>query len=117
MGEKRSASGLGVLLAHDVYCLVNRARGTALVSPEDVASALRRAAQRGQLRLRHFGETLAVALSKSSDADADGLLLEAIIRSPAGLSAPSLAAELGLTTSEAQHLLRDAEDRAVVVRD
>ena len=43
-GEGRRCSPLQcgrMLLLHDVFCLVNRARGTDLVSPEDVMAALR----------------------------------------------------------------------------
>jgi len=114
--EKRG--GLGMLLAHDAFCLVNRARGTALVSPEEVMAALRRCAVPGQpLRLRAIGSTgaFAVSLSKNTDAEADAQLLPLVESGP--LSAFRLAAELSLSAAEAQYLLRDAEARASLVRD
>merc|ERR1719330_1520714 len=70
--EKRG--GFGMLLAHDVFCLVNRARGTALVSPEEVMAALRRCgAPGGPLRLRTLGSTGAVAASLARCTDAQPL--------------------------------------------
>ncbi|CAK0875894.1 unnamed protein product [Prorocentrum cordatum] len=64
--ERRSGSGLGMLLATDVFCLVNRARGTALVSPEEVMGALRASSRAGgPLRLRELGATGAIAVSLS----------------------------------------------------
>lgn len=112
--------GLGMLLAHDAFCLVNRARGTALVSPDEVMQALRRLSREGgKLRLRQLGAgagALAVSLSRTSDAETDAQLLS-VAESVGPLSATRLGTELGLTTSEAQYLLRDAERRSVLVRD
>jgi len=114
--EKRG--GLGLLLVHDVYCLVNRARGTALLSPQVVMEAvMRAAAPGGVLRLRRLGaaKALAVSLARTSDADADSELISAV---EGGLrSTTDLASELGLTTSEAKYLCLDAELRCVLVRD
>jgi len=109
--------GLGMLLAHDVFCLVNRARGTALVSPEEVMSALTACGAAGRLKLRTLGSTGAYAacLPSSSDAVANEKLLGLAKVGP--LSAFQLGKDLGLTTAEAQYLLRDAESRAVLVRD
>lgn len=107
-----------MLLAHDVFCLVNRARGTALVSPEEVMTALRRCAQPGgPLRLRTLGSTsaLAVSLSRTSDRDTDAQLVRMAQAAP--LSAFKLAKELNLTAAEAQYLLKDTEARAALVRD
>lgn len=114
--EKRG--GLGMLLAHDAFCLVNRARGTALVSPEEVMAALKRCSRPGQqLRLRAIGSTgaFAVSLAKTSEAEADAQLLQLTQTGP--LDAFRLAAELGLSAAESQYLLRDAEARASLVRD
>eukprot|EP00913_Durusdinium_trenchii_P014764 g13849.t1 len=66
--EKKGAGSL--LLAHDVFCLVNRARGTALVSPGEVIQALRSCCKPGgPLRMRKLGSVgaLAVALARSYD--------------------------------------------------
>jgi hypothetical protein len=114
--EKRGC--LGMLQAHDVFCLVNRARGTSMVSAEEVMAALRQASSPGGLlRLRKLGSTsaYAVSLASASDAEADRQLLSAAEGGP--LSAFRLATELKLNTAEAQYLLRDAEVRAVLVRD
>lgn len=110
--------GLGMLLAHDVFCLVNRARGTALVSPEEVMAALRHcSAPGGSLRLRTLGSTgtFAASLARTHDGDTDRQLVRLAEVGP--LSAFRLATELGLTVAEAQYILRDAEARAAVVRD
>jgi len=114
--EKRG--GLGMLLVHDVFCLVNRARGTAMLSPEELMAALRRcAAPGGLLRLRALGSTsaLAASLARTSDRELDERLVG--LAGVAPLSAFRLAGELGLTVAEAQYLLRDAEARAELVRD
>lgn len=113
---KRGA--LGMLLSHDVFCLVNRARGTSMVSPEEVMAALAHASRPGgELKLRPLGLTkaLAVSLASASDAEADAQLISKCADGP--LSAFDLAADLGLNISEAQYVLRDAEVRAVLVRD
>lgn len=109
--------GLGMLLAHDVYCLVNRARGTGLVSPEEVMNALKSCHASGQLRLRTLGSTgaFAASLPRTSDSEADERLLKLADEAP--LSSFLLAKELGLTAMEAQYLLRDSENREVLVRD
>lgn len=103
---------MGLLLGHDAFLLVNRARGTALLSPGEIAAALQSAAKQGRLRLRSLDGVLAVQLAVP--AGADDALLEALAEPR---SAPSLAAELGLTTSEVHLLLRDAERRGLLVRD
>eukprot|EP00929_Paragymnodinium_shiwhaense_P112162 TRINITY_DN80419_c0_g1_i1.p1 TRINITY_DN80419_c0_g1~~TRINITY_DN80419_c0_g1_i1.p1 ORF type:complete len:402 (+),score=100.60 TRINITY_DN80419_c0_g1_i1:72-1277(+) len=123
--SKRGGSegaGLGaMLLAHDAFCLVNRARGTALVTPEEVISALRSssAAAGGPLRLEPLGKTgaFAVKLARSDEeADADAKRLVAYAEAEP-LSAFSLSQKLGLTAAEANYLLRDAEQKAILVRD
>jgi len=107
--------GLGMLLAHDIFCLVNRARGTAMVSPEEVMVALQACRESGKLRLRTLGSTgaWAASLPRTSDAEVD----EQLLKFPEPLSAFQLGKDLGLATAEAQYLLRDAESRAVLVRD
>jgi len=115
--EKRG--GLGLLPVHDVYCLVNRARGTALASPSEVMAALRHAAGRqGKLRLRTLGSTgaWAVSLARTQDEETDGMLLK-MIEEDGPLSPEGVASKLGLTTAEVSYLLKDAEERAVLVRD
>jgi len=109
--------GLGMLLAHDIFCLVNRARGTALVSPEEVMRALQACKNSGTLRLRTLGATgaWAASLPSTSDDSTNERLLKIAEAGP--LSAFALGKELGLSTAEAQYLLRDAENRAVLVRD
>lgn len=114
--EKRG--GFGMLLAHDVFCLVNRARGTALVSPKEVMCALKLCdSKHGPLRLRVLGSTsaFAVSLRRTSDVEADEKLLQFTQSSP--LSAFRLTMVLGLTAAEAQFILHDAVARGVLVRD
>eukprot|EP00440_Ansanella_granifera_P033223 gb/GFBE01036046.1/.p1 GENE.gb/GFBE01036046.1/~~gb/GFBE01036046.1/.p1 ORF type:complete len:400 (+),score=74.90 gb/GFBE01036046.1/:1-1200(+) len=110
--------GLGMLLAHDVFCLVNRARGTALVSPDEVMRALRSCASSGgPLRLRSLGSNgaFAVSLARTTDSELDSRLLKMAEAAP--LSAFRLSTELQITAAEARYLLQDAEGRAIVVRD
>lgn len=114
--EKKGTGAL--LLAHDVFCLVNRARGTALVSPEEVIKALRTCCKPcGPLRMRKLGSAgaVAVALARTSDADMDVPLMQLLEEAP--LSAFRVSIELKITATEARYLLQDAEKRAVIVRD
>ena len=114
--DKKGTGAL--LLAHDVFCLVNRARGTALVSPEEVIKALRLCCKPGgPLRMRKLGSAgaLAVALAKTSDAEMDAPLMQLLEEAP--LSAFRVAMELKITAAQARYLLQDAEKRAVIVRD
>lgn len=113
----KKRGGFGMLLVHDIFCLVNRARGTALVSPEEVMEALRALGRSNKLRLRNLGNTgtWAACLPSTNDAEVDARLLKLAEAGP--LSAFQLGKELGVTTAEAQYLLRDAEARAVLVRD
>eukprot|EP00928_Gymnodinium_smaydae_P029037 TRINITY_DN21989_c0_g1_i1.p2 TRINITY_DN21989_c0_g1~~TRINITY_DN21989_c0_g1_i1.p2 ORF type:complete len:242 (+),score=70.38 TRINITY_DN21989_c0_g1_i1:31-756(+) len=116
------AKQLGALLpVHDVFCLVNRARGTALVSPEEVMCALRRCAEppAGSLRLRKLGASggLAVSLARAPEDDEsdDRQLRDLAEVEP--LSSQRLAEQAGLTTAEAGYLLQEAEQRGILVRD
>ncbi|CAK9045768.1 unnamed protein product [Durusdinium trenchii] len=114
--EKKGAGSL--LLAHDVFCLVNRARGTALVSPGEVIQALRSCCKPGgPLRMRKLGSVgaLAVALARTSDAEMDAPLMKMLEEAP--LSAFRVSAELKITAAEARYLLQDAEQRAILARD
>ncbi|CAJ1338562.1 unnamed protein product [Effrenium voratum] len=114
--EKKGRGAM--LLMHDVFCLVNRARGTALVSPEEVISALRKCSKPGgPLRTRKLGSVgaIAVALARTSDAEMDAPLLNMLEEAP--LSAFRVSTELKITVAEARYLLQDAEQRAVIVRD
>eukprot|EP00927_Polykrikos_kofoidii_P063016 TRINITY_DN57820_c0_g1_i1.p1 TRINITY_DN57820_c0_g1~~TRINITY_DN57820_c0_g1_i1.p1 ORF type:complete len:393 (-),score=82.23 TRINITY_DN57820_c0_g1_i1:109-1287(-) len=114
------AGGLGaMLLAHDAFCLINRARGTAMVSPEEVMDALRRCSKDGgKLRLRSLGKTgaIAVSLACGDNGSGDDQKLERMTEA-SPLTAFSLAAESGLTAAEAGYLLSDAEERGILVRD
>lgn len=110
--------GFGMMLAHDVFCLVNRARGTAQLSPEEVMSAIKKCCRPGgRLLLKSLGSTgaLAVSLASTNQARIDEKLLSLAQEWP--LSAFRVATALQITASEAQYLLRDAESRAVVIRD
>ncbi|CAE8596951.1 unnamed protein product, partial [Polarella glacialis] len=118
MAALEKKGNLGTLLAHDVFCLVNRSRGTALVSPDEVMSALRTCTAPGSsLRLRTLGPggAIAVSLARTSDDELDSQLLALAEAGP--LSAFELGQKLKLTAAEARYLLHDAEARAVLVRD
>ena len=66
----------GIMALPDVYCLFNRARGTELVSPDDVLAAIRLFPSIGAaLRLRTFSSGLLVVQSNShSDAEVCNLM-------------------------------------------
>uniref|UniRef100_A0A0G4GHX1 Vacuolar protein-sorting-associated protein 36 n=1 Tax=Chromera velia CCMP2878 TaxID=1169474 RepID=A0A0G4GHX1_9ALVE len=71
-GEVEGSGSAGVILLHDLYCLFNRARGTDLISPEDLRAAVDKfedSQSNAGLRLRKMrGGALAVQLESFDDA-------------------------------------------------
>lgn len=108
-----------IVLVHDLFCVVNRRRGTAMVSTDEFMAALRNCSgDKGSLRLQSLGRSgvLGVSLASATKDSRDAELL-ALIKEEGPLSAARLASLVSLPVSLAQLTLLDAEERAVVCRD
>eukprot|EP00746_Dinoflagellata_sp_MGD_P082674 gnl/MRDRNA2_/MRDRNA2_32838_c0_seq1.p1 gnl/MRDRNA2_/MRDRNA2_32838_c0~~gnl/MRDRNA2_/MRDRNA2_32838_c0_seq1.p1 ORF type:complete len:365 (-),score=88.37 gnl/MRDRNA2_/MRDRNA2_32838_c0_seq1:21-1115(-) len=109
----------GIVLVHDLFCVVNRRRGTAMVSTDEFMAALRACSGAGgSLRLQSLGRSgvLGVALASATKDSRDAELL-ALIAEKGPVSAARLASLVDQPVSLAQLTLLDAEERAVVCRD
>lgn len=109
----------GVMTLPDVYCLFNRARGTELVSPDDIikACALWDKLRVG-LRMRRFDSGVLAVQSAAHSDDAMAASLDSLAAASAdGISATDAARALGLTPAVAREHLRAAEACGVLCRD
>lgn len=113
----------GLVTLPDLYCLINRARGTSLVSPDDLLAASKRM-ERLQLgmHLRVFNSGVKVVqLDSFSDQAAaqrlaDRLLSTEIYRTK-GATAMEIAGLLGVSVVVAKEVIRRAEEVQLIVRD
>ncbi|CEM27560.1 unnamed protein product [Vitrella brassicaformis CCMP3155] len=118
------SGGNGMLLLHDLFCLFNRWKGTELISPEELLTAMQMACDDPSqgLRLRRFanGRVLAVH-SADMDDDRMAATLVALIERTAGrnggMSASQVAAALKCSVSLALLQLQAGEARGHLVRD
>lgn len=110
----------GLLPLTDLYCLYNRARGTDLVSPEDLLKAcqLMEGGSRG-LRLRRLAS--GVQVLQDSKRDEDGVAKQLVEwmgdNTEVYVSAPMLAMQLKVSIAIAQAHLLHAEKLGIVCRD
>ncbi|KNC55674.1 vacuolar protein-sorting-associated protein 36 [Thecamonas trahens ATCC 50062] len=111
----------GVLPLTDVYCLYNRARGTDLVSPDDILAAV---AAFGSLSppvgmsLHEFASGAKVVQSDAYSEEAmTATILDLATASDHGVSASELAAAASLSLMLARQQLLRAEERGIVCRD
>lgn len=127
----------GMLALPDVYCMFNRARGTELVSPDDLLLAAQLFERTGtRLRLRTFPSGVLVVQSAShSDGAVCAKIGELAARTPASsdaaagvaasvgdagpvaLTASDVAAALSVPLAIAAEHLVTAEARGVLCRD
>lgn len=109
----------GLLTLPDVYCLFNRARGTELVSPEDLLQACALWEPLGLgLRLRRFTSgVLAVQAAAHSEAAMAATLAGLAAGRGGGVSVADVAQHLGLSPSIARECLLAAEGRGSLCRD
>lgn len=107
----------GLLALTDVYCLVNRIRGTALVSPDDLLKACRLAHTFHIVTLP--SKALALRLNELADAAVtEARIVAAIDAHPArSLTALEAAGVLHLAVPMAEQLLLQVEAAGAVCRD
>eukprot|EP00884_Botryococcus_braunii_P022124 jgi/Botrbrau1/8596/Bobra.0380s0017.1 len=112
----------GIMPLPDVYCLFNRARGTELVSPDDLLAAVELFPKIPvPLSLRQFGNGVLVVQSAShSDAQVCNQLQQ-MLGEEGGLgqpiSATLVSTKMGIPIAIASQHLLTAESRGVLCRD
>eukprot|EP00270_Netrium_digitus_P015424 TRINITY_DN5402_c0_g2_i2.p1 TRINITY_DN5402_c0_g2~~TRINITY_DN5402_c0_g2_i2.p1 ORF type:complete len:501 (+),score=140.55 TRINITY_DN5402_c0_g2_i2:216-1718(+) len=113
----------GMMSLVDVYCHFNRARGTELISPEDLLQACRIwDTMNVGLMLRQFDSGVIVIQSKSRSDEQMLMRIKQMVRSRAegkrvGVTAMDAANELGISPALAKEQLLLAERRGLVCRD
>eukprot|EP00741_Cyanophora_paradoxa_P004904 tig00000849_g4759.t1 len=116
--EPHVARAGGMLALQEAYCLANRARGTALISPEDLLGACAALAPLAlPLRLRSFdsGARVLADVRRSDAALAEDVRRLAAARGP--LTVVSLAAGMGVGAPLAGEYARIAEAAGALARD
>ncbi|KJE94748.1 vacuolar protein-sorting-associated protein 36 [Capsaspora owczarzaki ATCC 30864] len=108
----------GILPLMDVYCLFNRARGTALISPEDLLRACNLFEHLSlQVRLREFASgVLVVQLQDFSDESMAARTAQ-VVSQASNMSASDLAHNQNVSVTLAKEMLLQAETRGLVCRD
>ncbi|KAJ7569596.1 hypothetical protein O6H91_01G085500 [Diphasiastrum complanatum] len=112
----------GMLAMVDAYCLFNRARGTELISPEDLLQACSIWEKLDvPFRMRKFDSGVLVIQSKE---DSDGQVfakLVILIKTPealkVGISASDAARAFGMAPALAKEYLLTAENQGLLCRD
>ncbi|CAK9869386.1 unnamed protein product [Sphagnum jensenii] len=112
----------GMLAMVDAYCLFNRARGTELISPEDLLQACTIWQTLDvPVRLRKFDSGVMVIQSKSQSDDEVFLRLTMLVSNgeaeKLGVSAAEAARALGMAPALAREQLLAAEGQGLLCRD
>ncbi|KAG0599933.1 hypothetical protein M758_12G189000 [Ceratodon purpureus] len=112
----------GMLALVDAYCLFNRARGTELISPEDLLTACTVWATIDvPFRLRKFDSGVMVIQSVSQSDDEIFTRLRALVKSgdaaKVGVGATEAARALGMAPALAKEQLLAAESQGFLCRD
>lgn len=109
----------GMLALPDVYCLLNRARGTALVSPDDLLKAARLTGSMGlPVMLRQLKNgVLVLQLASHRDDEVCARLAELAPDRGRGINERDAARELGTPLALARDHLLMAEQFGVLARD
>ncbi|KAL3696045.1 hypothetical protein R1sor_010121 [Riccia sorocarpa] len=112
----------GMLAMVDAYCLFNRARGTELISPEDLLQACSIWGTIDvQVAMRRFDSGVLVIQSKSHSDEEVSMRLEILVKQPEamrqGITASDAARALGLAPALAKEHLLAAEMRGQLCRD
>lgn len=112
----------GMINLVDVYCLFNRARGTALISPDDLLQACSLWEKFGvPVMLRKFDSGVMVIQSKSHSDEEVFARLRALVTKPEalrnGISASDAAMTLEIAPAMAKEHLLTAEGKGLLCRD
>ena len=109
----------GIMTLTDVYCLYNRARGSNLISPQDLLRAVEQMDKIPslQLKLRVFPSGLKVVQSHEYDEDEVGRKLQDLATTHVCLTALDVSRLLKMTTMLANEALLAAERQGFLCRD
>lgn len=112
----------GMINLIDIYCLFNRARGTELISPDDLLQACTLWEKLDvPIMLRKFDSGVKVIQSKSqSDEEVFGRIKTLVLKPEAlqiGVSASDAAMTLGIAPTMAKEHLLAAESKGLLCRD
>lgn len=112
----------GMINLIDVYCLFNRARGTELISPEDLLQACSLWEKFDvPVMLRKFDSGVMVIQNKSHSDEEVFARIRALVTNPdalrAGISASDAAITLGIAPAMAKEHLLTAESKGLLCRD
>jgi ESCRT-II complex subunit VPS36 len=108
----------GVLLMTDLYCMFNRARGTDMVSPDDLLRAcMLFEPLKLPVRLKKFDSGVLVVMAAAESDEAIAKKMEAEIKKRGPLSAFTLASALAIPLILAREQLEMAEQLCVLCRD
>ncbi|KAJ4720497.1 vacuolar protein sorting-associated protein 36-like [Melia azedarach] len=112
----------GMINLIDVYCLFNRARGTALISPDDLLQACSLWEKFDvPVMLRKFDSGVRVIQNKSHSDEEVFARIKALVTKPetlqTGISASDAAMTLGIAPAMAKEHLLTAESKGLLCRD
>ncbi|KAE8037897.1 hypothetical protein FH972_010450 [Carpinus fangiana] len=112
----------GMINLIDVYCLFNRARGTELISPEDLLQACSLWEKFDvPVMLRKFDSGVMVIQNKSHSDEEVFVRIKALVTNPdalrTGISASDAAITLGIAPAMAKEHLLTAESKGLLCRD
>ncbi|KAJ9175361.1 hypothetical protein P3X46_013925 [Hevea brasiliensis] len=112
----------GMINLIDIYCLFNRARGTELISPEDLLQACTLWEKfDAPVMLRKFDSGVMVIQNKSHSDEEVFTRIKTLVTKPdalqAGITASDAAMTLGIAPAMAKEHLLTAESRGILCRD
>lgn len=108
----------GMLTLPDIYCIFNRARGLALVSPEDLAEAAKLLQPlKLNIALRTYSSGISVVQLDTFDDSAMCETLRALASENSRITADFAAAKLAIPLSIARECIELAESRGYLCRD
>lgn len=109
----------GVVGLIDLYCMYNRARGTDLISPDDLMIACKKLNETStRFMLKTYPSGVVTIQSKMFNEDAYyQRLAQTIMESKGGMSANKLAQKLNVNVILMKEHLKAAEEKGTVCRD
>jgi ESCRT-II complex subunit VPS36 len=118
LGKFLDARFNGMIALTDLYCLFNRARGTEMISPEDLTKACKEFERlKLPLRLRKFGSGVTVVVSAAHSDEAVAADLSALVKRDGPITAYEVAMRKKIPLPLAQEQLFSAERTGALCRD
>ncbi|KAJ3125006.1 Vacuolar protein-sorting-associated protein 36 [Nowakowskiella sp. JEL0407] len=108
----------GMMSLTDIYCVFNRARGVALISPEDLYKACQQfEILKLPFRLRGFDSGLSVVQSIHHSDDSTAARVEAHVKQHPGITAAEIARKENISVVLAREQLLMTEGKGLICRD